>query len=98
TSPDPTTILEAGAGTGKTTLIAGLVDAARRSSGGLKILGLAPSWVAAGELFRSTGIEAIAIARFRHELASGQRQAPHANTLIIIDEAGMVGVRDLAAI
>src|ERR1035437_4235845 len=31
TSPDPTTILEAGAGTGKTTLIAGLVDAARRS-------------------------------------------------------------------
>lgn len=35
TSPDPTSVLEAGAGTGKTTLIAGLVDAARRS-GGLK--------------------------------------------------------------
>ena len=49
TSSDPTTVLEAGAGTGKTTLIAGLVDAARRS-GGLKIIGLAPSWVAADEL------------------------------------------------
>src|ERR1019366_1248768 len=96
TSSDPTTLLEAGAGTGKTTLIAGLVDAARRS-GGLKILGLAPSWVAADELARSAGI-AIAIARFRHELASGQRQAPDPDTLVIVDEAGMVGVRDLAAI
>jgi conjugative relaxase-like TrwC/TraI family protein len=96
TSSDPTSVLEAGAGTGKTTLIAGLVDAARRS--GLKILGLAPSWVAADELSRSAGIEAMAIARFRHELASGQRQAPDADTLIIIDEAGMVSVRDLAAI
>lgn len=97
TSSDPTSVLEAGAGTGKTTLIAGLVDAARRS-GGLKILGLAPSWVAADELARSAGIEAMAIARFRHQLASGQRQAPDADTLIIIDEAGMVSVRDLAAI
>jgi ATP-dependent exoDNAse (exonuclease V) alpha subunit len=97
TSSDPTSVLEAGAGTGKTTLIAGLVDAARRS-GGLKILGLAPSWVAADELARSAGIEAMAIARFRHELASGKRQAPDADTLIIIDEAGMVSVRDLAAI
>ena len=97
TSSDPTTILEAGAGTGKTTLISGLVDAARRS-GGLKILALAPSWVAADELARSTGIEAMAIARFRHELATGQRQAPGPDTLVIVDEAGMVGVRDLAAI
>ena len=97
TSSDPTSVLEAGAGTGKTTLIAGLVDAARRS-GGLKILGLAPSWVAADELARSAGIEAIAIARFRHELASGQRLAPDPDTLVIVDEAGMVGVRDLAAI
>jgi conjugative relaxase-like TrwC/TraI family protein len=98
TSSDPTTILEAGAGTGKTTLIAGLADAARRSGRGLKILGLAPSWVAADELARSANIEAIAIARFRHELASGQRQAPDPDTLVIVDEAGMVGVRDLAAI
>ena len=96
TSSDPTSVLEAGAGTGKTTLIAGLVDAARRS--GLKIIGLAPSWVAADELARSAGIEAMAIARFRHELASGQRPAPGPDTIVIVDEAGMVGVRDLAAI
>ena len=98
TSSDPTTVLEAGAGTGKTTLIAGLADAAKLSGKGMKILGLAPSWVAADELCRSAGIEALAIARFRHELASGQRQAPDADTLVIIDEAGMASVRDLAAI
>jgi conjugative relaxase-like TrwC/TraI family protein len=98
TSPDPTTILEAGAGTGKTTLIAGLADAARRSGKGLTILGLAPSWVAADQLARSAGIEAIAIARFRHELASGQRPALDANSLVIVDEAGMAGVRDISAI
>jgi ATP-dependent exoDNAse (exonuclease V) alpha subunit len=97
TSSDPTTVLEAGAGTGKTTLIAALADAARRS-GSVKILGLAPSWVAADELARSADIEAVAIARFRHELASGQRQAPGPDTIVIVDEAGMVSVRDMAAI
>jgi conjugative relaxase-like TrwC/TraI family protein len=97
TSSDPTTVLEAGAGSGKTTLIAGLIDAARRS-GVSKIIGLAPSWIAADELARSAGIDAMAIARFRHELASGQRQALDADTLVIVDEAGMVGVRDMAAI
>jgi conjugative relaxase-like TrwC/TraI family protein len=98
TSTDPTIVLEAGAGTGKTLLTKVLVDAAKKSGGGLQILGLAPSWVAADELGRSAGIEALAIARFRHELAAGLRPAPDANTLIIVDEAGMVGVRDMAAI
>jgi ATP-dependent exoDNAse (exonuclease V) alpha subunit len=49
-------------------------------------------------LARSTGVEAFAIARFRHELAAGRRQAPDANTIVIVDEAGMVGTRDMAAI
>jgi len=97
TSADPTIVLEAGAGTGKTLLTKVLVEAARKS-GGLQILGLAPSWVAADELGRSAGIEALAIARFRHELAAGLRPAPDANTLVIVDEAGMCGVRDMAAI
>ena len=105
TSSEPTCILESGAGTGKTTLIRCVADIARKSarisgekSGLRTIIGLAPSWVAADELARSAGIEAMAIARFRHEIATGQRSVPDANTLIIIDEAGMVGVRDMAAI
>jgi conjugative relaxase-like TrwC/TraI family protein len=96
TSTDPTSLLEAGAGTGKTTLAKAVAQAATKS--GLRILGLSPSWVAADELSRSTGVEAVAIARFRHELAAGKRQAPDSNTLVIIDEAGMVSTRDMAAI
>jgi ATP-dependent exoDNAse (exonuclease V) alpha subunit len=105
TSSEPTCILESGAGTGKTTLIRCVADIARKSgsiSGGKSglrtIIGLAPSWVAADELARSAGIEAMAIARFRHEIATGQRSVPDANTLVIVDEAGMVGVQDMAAI
>ena len=97
TSSEPTCILEAGAGTGKTTLIRGVVDIARKS-GVRTSIGLAPSHVAADELARSAGVEAMVIARFRHEIATGQRSVPDANTLIIIDEAGMVGARDMAAI
>ncbi|MET4715934.1 conjugative relaxase-like TrwC/TraI family protein [Bradyrhizobium japonicum] len=96
TSKDPTCVLEAGAGTGKTTLAKVVVDAAKRS--GLTTVGLAPSWVAADELSRSTGIEAIAIARFRHEIDAGKRRPPDSKTLVIVDEAGMVGMRDMAAI
>jgi conjugative relaxase-like TrwC/TraI family protein len=86
TSTDPVCVLEAGAGTGKTTLIRGVVDAARRSN--LQIIGLAPSWVAADELARSAGIEAVAIARFRHEIATGERSITDPDTLVIVDEAG----------
>jgi conjugative relaxase-like TrwC/TraI family protein len=96
TSTDPTSVLEAGAGTGKTTLARAVARAA--SFSGLSILGLSPSWVAADELARSTGVEAIAIARFLHELATGKRQVPDSNTLVIVDEAAMVGTRDMAAV
>jgi conjugative relaxase-like TrwC/TraI family protein len=97
TSSDPTVVLEAGAGTGKTAINSVLAHAAKLS-GGVKLLCLAPSWIAADECARSTGAEALSIARFRHELATGKRQAPGADTICIIDEAGMVSVRDLAAI
>jgi conjugative relaxase-like TrwC/TraI family protein len=97
TSSEPTCILEAGAGTGKTTLIRGVVDIARKS-GVQTIICLAPSHVAADELARAAGIEAIVIARFRHEIATGQRSVSDENTIVIVDETGMVGVRDMAAI
>lgn len=116
--PDGVAILEAGAGTGKTTTAQALVEAALLSR--LKVIGLAPSWVAADELARSTGIPAQAIARWRHDQARepGQRRDPGSiahrsqgsgasttvpssldrDTLVIVDEAGMVSTRDLEAI
>lgn len=101
---DGVSLCEAGAGTGKTTTAKALVDSAIRSH--LKVIGLAPSWVAADELAASTGIPAQAIARWCH----AQAASPHtpaassptlpldSETLILVDEAGMVATRDLEAI
>ncbi len=93
---DGVSIVEAGAGTGKTTLARVIVDASHRS--GLKVLGLAPSWVAADELSRSTGIDAVAIARWRYDTERGSAAQLDASTVIVVDEAGMTGTRDMAAI
>ncbi|MCE4225958.1 relaxase domain-containing protein [Methylobacterium sp. C25] len=87
-------VLEAGAGTGKTTTAQVIVEAARSS--GLTVVGLAPSWTAADELKASTGIESFAIAKWRHDLQHGRLPPLDANTLIICDEAGMVGTRDMS--
>lgn len=89
-------VLEAGAGTGKTTTAKVLVEIARRS--GLRVIGLAPSWVAADELGASTGIPAQAIAKWRHDQAREAGASLGPDTLVLVDEAGMVGTKDLAAI
>ncbi|CAO4148924.1 MobF family relaxase [Methylorubrum aminovorans] len=105
--PDGVSILEAGAGTGKTTTAQALVLAATRSK--LRVIGLAPSWVAADELARSAGIPAQAIARWRYACAREQAEARadpaearttafDRDTLVLVDEAGMVSTRDLEAV
>ena len=113
---DGVSLLQAGAGTGKTTTAAALVAAAHGAK--LRVIGLAPSWVAADELARSTGIPAQAIARWRHDqvratapdagpradpstanpLRSGSSTALDRDTLVLVDEAGMVSTRDLEAV
>ncbi|UIY45705.1 MobF family relaxase [Methylobacterium radiotolerans] len=103
--PDGVSLLQAGAGTGKTTTAAVLVAAAHDS--GMRVIGLAPSWVAADELGRSTGIPTQAIARWRHDRARATRSdaesqtnpaALDRDTLVLVDEAGMVSSRDLEAV
>lgn len=96
TRRDGVAIIEAGAGTGKTTLARALVAAAQRS--GLSVIGLAPSWVAADELGASTGIPAQAIARWRQDRVQDAGRVLDERSLIIVDEAGMVGTRDMEAI
>jgi conjugative relaxase-like TrwC/TraI family protein len=125
---DGVSLLQAGAGTGKTTTAQALVAAALAS--GLKVVGLAPSWVAADELGTATGIPAQAVARWRHAQAYpadpgpahrpsplGSRESPRApapvrlplssaapvqaldaDTVVVVDEAGMVSTRDLEAV
>ena len=95
-SRDGVSLLQAGAGTGKTTTARPIVQAAEMS--GLKVLGLAPSWVAADELRKSTGIPAVAIAKWLHGRMQGTALPLDEQTLVIVDEASMVGTRDMAAI
>lgn len=94
--PGGVAILEAGAGTGKTVTAKALVDAARGSA--LRVVGLAPSWVAADEFAKATGVKAQAVALWRRELEQGWAERTDERTLLIVDEAGMVGTRDMAAI
>ena len=87
-------VLEAGAGTGKTVTANVIVASAQAS--GLKVVGVAPSWAAAEELAKSTNIETFAIAKWRHDLEHGRIPLLDADTVLLCDEAGMVGTKDLA--
>lgn len=93
---DGVALLEAGAGTGKTTTLEAVVRGAHES--GLTVLGLAPSWVAADEMRKAAGIDAHAIARWRHDRQKGRARALDNKSVVIIDEAGMVSTRDMAAV
>lgn len=84
-------ILRAPAGTGKTFVM----DAAREAwqASRIDVVGCAVSARAALELQDQAGIPSITIARLRHDLAHG-RELPRRGVLVV-DEAGMVGTRDL---
>lgn len=77
------------AGTGKTAM---LRTVSENLHGGFKAIGLAPSAAAAREL-SVAGFEAMTIAGF---LASGR--ALDERTLVVVDEAGMVSLRDMHAL
>ncbi len=91
---DGVAICESPAGSGKTVLTRSLVEAAS----GLTVLGLTPTWIAADELSKSCGIDAQAIAKWRHDQSRGLGVALDAKTLIIIDEVGLAGVRELESV
>ncbi|HMM94817.1 MobF family relaxase [Phycicoccus sp.] len=91
------------AGSGKTTAVATLAKAWR--GGGGEVVGLAPTAVAAAELGTAIDPPAETVAKFLHtgSLAETDRRVAAfppvgPRTLLIVDEAGMVGTRDLAAV
>ena len=95
------------AGAGKTAALRVLARAWETSGG--TVLGLAPTAVAGEELGRATSIPADTLAKYVHQTTTGagpavQDPTGNANcrvgplTLVLIDEAGMAGTRDLAAV
>ena len=81
------------AGHGKSTML----DASRAAwqAGGYTVIGAAPSARAAAELQAGAGIPSQTIDRFLGGLASGYEQLSR-QSVLVIDEAGMVGTRKLA--
>ena len=85
-------VVRAPAGTGKTFAL----DAAREAwrASGVAVLGCALSARAAGELRDQAAIDTTTIARLTYALDKGVRLAQ--GSVLVVDEAGMVGTRDLA--
>lgn len=94
TSGDGVQIVRAAAGTGKTYAL----DAARQAweDAGYKVYGAALSARAAIELRDQAGMETSTLARLRADLRSGHNLTP--NTVLVLDEAGTVGTRDLVEV
>jgi hypothetical protein len=92
TRGDGVAVVRAAAGTGKTFAL----DAAREAweSAGIPVRGCALSARAALELSDQAAIESVTIAALRNHLESGW-QLP-ARSVLVVDEAGMVGTRALA--
>ena len=92
TSPDRVMLVRGVAGTGKTTLLTECVNAVRRS--GVDVVILAPSADASRGVLRAEGFsDADTVARF---LVDAKFQERAWGNLIWVDEAGLLGSRDVA--
>ena len=93
-SGDGVEVVLAPAGTGKTFALDAAREAWQRAGG--PVLGCALSARAAAELRDQAAVDATTIARLKHSLDHGATLEP--GGVLIVDEAGMVGTRDLAVL
>ena len=89
-------IVTAPAGAGKTYAFAAARQVWERA--GYRVIGAAPTGVAADELATAAGIPSTTIARLRIALDNGEPGGLDPRTVLVIDEAGTAGTRDLAAL
>lgn len=87
-------VLTAPAGAGKTFAFAAARDAWERS--GHRVIGAAHTGVAADELSMAAGIPSTTIARLLIAIDRGEPGGLDDRTVLVIDEAGTAGTRDLA--
>jgi conjugative relaxase-like TrwC/TraI family protein len=94
TSGDGVQLINAKAGSGKTSAL----RAARLAweGAGYRVVGVALAARAAQELRAGAGIQASTIARLLGDLGNPGGQGWDARTVLVVDEAGMVGTRTLA--
>src|SRR5450759_5908913 len=87
-------VLHAGAGSGKTSAVLGTVRQAYEA-GGYRVIGATTSAKAARVLADDGGLDATTIASTLIDLS---RAGMAAGTVLVLDEASMIGTRDLAAL
>ena len=87
-----TCVIEGKAGTGKTTVSQAYVTAFRAA--GRNVIGVAEGWDAAKKLEAESGVASMSSAMLLQELRAG-RQTLTARDVVVIDEAGMVGTRNI---
>ena len=81
------------AGTGKTATASAYLRAFQKV--GRAVIGTALSWNTAEKLAAETGLDTVSIASLRAQLDQGTRTLD-CNCVVLVDEAGMVGVRSTA--
>ena len=96
TSGNGVDILTAPGGAGKTYALATAREAWERA--GYRVIGAAHTGVAADDLFDKTGIPSTTIARLLIAIHRGEPGGLDARTVLVVEEAGTAGTRDLAAI
>ena len=107
---DGVTVIEGVAGSGKSTALTAIADAAKRS--GARIIGLAPSWKAAEVVRAGTALPSQALQGFVQGLDAGRIRFGRPPTgqrepgvwhlgdrvVLLVDEAGMASSRDTASL
>ena len=94
TSGNGVDIITAPAGAGKTFALATAREAWQRS--GYRVIGAAHTGVAADELANAAGIVSTTIARMLIGIERGELGGLDPSTVLVVDEAGTAGTRDLA--
>jgi conjugative relaxase-like TrwC/TraI family protein len=88
-------VVQGWAGTGKTTVSDAVVKAYRES--GFQVIGCATAWKAAKKLEAESGVTSYSIAQMVDQLDKGKMKLT-AKTVVLVDEAGMMGTPSLRAL
>ncbi|WP_147385775.1 ATP-dependent DNA helicase [Oleomonas cavernae] len=95
TSGRDLTVIEGAAGTGKSRTIGMVVEAYKAA--GYQTLVTAPSWVATKGLGEAVGSDYSVLPELLNDLRGNKRWLPP-TSVVIVDEAGMVGARSMASL
>lgn len=95
TSANAIAIVEGAPGSGKTTMLAPVVDAYRAA--GVRVVGAATAWRVANALRDDLGIEARATASWMGRLERG-RPFLGRDSVLVVDEAGLLSSREMHAL